>query len=235
MNLLSLGVAFLGGLVSFLSPCVLPLIPGFLAYLAGTSLSEAQSKKREIFLNSLFFVLGFSAVFSLLGVLLNSILEGAAFEILVWLSRVGGIIIIFFGIYLMGFIKIPFLEKEYKLTVKTKFKSRYLSSFVFGSAFAVGWTPCVGAVLGGILALAATQPGVAFSLLFSYSLGLGIPFLIVGLFAAPAAELIKRYSKWVKYVNFVFGLLLIWLGFLVFTQSLSRIANFELLNRLLLK
>lgn len=235
MNILSLGVAFLGGLVSFLSPCVLPIIPGFLAYLAGTSLSEARSKRKGIFLNSLFFVLGFSAVFSILGVLLNSILESAAYYILVWLSRLGGIIIIFFGVYLMGFIKIPFLEKEYKLTVKTKFQSRYLSSFVFGSAFAVGWTPCVGAVLGGILALAATQPGVAFSLLFSYSLGLGIPFLIVGLFAAPAAELIKRYAGFVKYLNFIFGLLLIWLGFLVFTQSLSRIANFELLNRFLLK
>ncbi len=226
MSLLSLGVAFIGGLVSFLSPCVLPIIPGFLAYLAGVSLGEAEAKRKEIFLNSVFFVLGFSAVFSVLGVLLNSILESIAYDALAWLSRIGGLIIVFFGIYLTGLIKIPFLEREYKLTVKTKFKSRYLSSFVLGAAFAVGWTPCVGAVLGGILALAATQPGFALSLLFSYSLGLGIPFLVVGLFAASAADLISRFARWIRYINILFGIILIGLGILIFTQNLNLLANF---------
>ncbi len=235
MNLLSIGVALIAGLVSFLSPCILPIIPGFLAYLAGASLAEAQAKRADIFLNALFFVLGFSFVFSLLGVLLNSILSAVAFDTLTWLSRIGGIIIIFFGIYLTGLIKIPFLEKEYKLSVKTKFGSRYISSFVFGAAFAVGWTPCVGAVLGGILALAATQPGVAFTLLFAYSLGLGIPFLIVGLFAGPAAAWIGKYGKWFNFINILFGIILIGLGVLVFTRSLSLIANFEILNRWLLR
>jgi len=235
MNILSIGVAFIAGLVSFLSPCVLPIIPGFLAYLAGASLSEAETRKRDIFLNALFFVLGFSFVFSLLGVLLNSILANIAYDALTWLSRIGGIIIVFFGVYLTGIIQIPFLEREYKISVKIKFKSRYLSSFVFGAAFAVGWTPCVGAVLGGILALAATQPGIAFSLLFAYSLGLGIPFLVVGLFAAPAAGWINKLGSWLKIINFIFGIILIGLGVLIFTRSLSLIANFELLNRWLLR
>ncbi|RJQ13766.1 cytochrome C biogenesis protein [Candidatus Parcubacteria bacterium] len=231
----TLGVSFVAGIVSFLAPCILPIIPGFLAYLAGTSVEEAARKRKEIFLNSIFFVLGFSAVFSALGVLLNSLLEAVAYDVQIWLSRIGGVLIIFFGLYLVGLIKLPFLEREYKLSVKTKFSSRYLTSFVFGAAFAAGWTPCVGAVLGGILGLAATAPGSAFSLLVSYSLGLGLPFLVVGLFAAPASTFIARYGKALSYVNVVFGIILIGLGILIFTQNLSRIANFEILNRFLLQ
>jgi cytochrome c-type biogenesis protein len=225
MTLFSVGIAFVAGLVSFLSPCILPVIPGFLAYLAGTSLSEAGAKRTDIFFNALFFVLGFSFVFSLLGVLLGSIFSAVAFDTLTWLSRAGGAIIIFFGVYLTGVVKIPFLEREYKMTVKTTFRSKYLGSFVFGAAFAVGWTPCVGAVLGSIIALAATQPGSAFTLLFAYSVGLGIPFLAVGLFAAPMSGLIKQYGdKWRK-VNILFGIILIGLGILVFTNNLSRLNN----------
>lgn len=235
MTLLSIGVAFVAGLVSFLSPCVLPIIPGFLAYLAGTSIINAEDKRINVFLNALFFVLGFSFVFSLLGVLLNSILVNIAGDAMVWLSRIGGMIIVFFGIYLTGMIKIPFLEKEYQFLVKFKLKSRYLSSFVFGAAFAVGWTPCVGPVLGGILALAVTQPGMAFALLFAYSVGLGLPFLVVGLFSAPAAYWINKLGPGLKVINLIFGIILICLGVLVFTQSLSLIANYENLNRWLLK
>jgi len=103
--------AFLGGLISFLAPCVLPIIPGFLAYLAGASTTDTGSKRKEIFINSIFFVLGFSIVFALLGVLLNTLLEGIAYDVQTWLSRIGGVMIIFFGLYLVGLIKISFLEK----------------------------------------------------------------------------------------------------------------------------
>jgi len=235
MNDLSIIFAFLAGLVSFLAPCVLPIIPGFLAYLAGTSVNEAGGKRKDIFVNSVFFVLGFALVFAALGVLLNTILEAVAFDVLVWLSRIGGIVIIFFGLYLTGLIKIKFLEQEHKIQVKKKFKSKYITSFVFGAAFAVGWSPCVGAVLGAILGLAATQPGVAFWLLLSYSIGFGMPFLIVGLFASQATEFINRFIHWVKYINIVFGVILVILGILIFTQNLSRIANFELLTNLFIR
>ena len=235
MTEFTLVIAFIAGLVSFLSPCVLPIIPGFLAYLAGSSLEQAQSNRRGIFLASLFFVLGFSAVFSVLGVLLNTVLEAVAYDAQIWLARIGGGIIILFGLYLVGLIKIPFLEKEFRPAITTQFKSKYLTSFVFGAAFAAGWTPCVGAVLGGILGLAATAPGSAFSLLFSYSLGLGLPFLIVGFFASQATSFINRYAGWFKYVSIAFGILLIIIGVLAFTQQLSRVANFEILNRVLLK
>src|SRR3989338_7702518 len=153
----SLIAAFIGGIVSFLSPCVLPLIPGFLAYLSGTSLGDTSSSARvKMFLNSLFFVLGFSVVFALLGVLLNTILSQSSYLIQEWLGRIGGIIIIIFALYLLGLLKLPFLEKEHKINVKKRFSITYVTSFVFGAAFAVGWTPCVGAILGAVLALAIT-------------------------------------------------------------------------------
>lgn len=230
----TVAIAFIAGLVSFLSPCVLPIIPGFLAYLGGTSLSKSKVHKRDIFLNSLFFVLGFSVIFSLLGILLNTVLSNVATEVQVWLARIGGGLIIFFGLYLSGLIKIPYLEQEYKFSVKKKFTSRYLTSFVFGSAFAVGWTPCVGAVLGGVLTLAAIQPGVAFYLLLSYSLGLGIPFLLVGLFAAQASNIINRYADRLIYVTRVFGIILIIIGVLAFTQNLDILFNLGFVNELIL-
>ncbi len=227
--------AFLGGLVSFLAPCVLPIIPGFLAYLAGSSTTEVGPKRKEIFINSVFFVLGFGVVFALLGVLLNTLLEGIAYDVQTWLSRIGGVMIIFFGLYLVGLIKISFLEKEYKFGVKTKFKSRYATSFLFGLAFAAGWTPCVGPALGVILGLAAIQPGSAFILLLTYGLGLGIPFLIVGAFTGQATEFINRHAVGLTYLNIVFGIILLVLGVLVFTQKLSLVANWGLLNKVLLQ
>jgi len=226
--------AFIGGLVSFLAPCVLPLIPGFLAYLAGTSTEAEGGQQREIFFNSVFFVLGFSTVFALLGVLLNTILESVAYDVQIWLSRIGGALIIFFGLYLVGLIHIPFLDREHKMAVKTKFSSRYLTSLLFGFAFAAGWTPCVGPALGVILGLAATQPGSAFLLLFTYSLGLGLPFLLVGAFTGRATRFITRYARVLKVVNIIFGVILLALGVLIFTNKLALIANFEFLNNFLI-
>jgi cytochrome c-type biogenesis protein len=217
--------AFVAGVISFLSPCVLPLIPGFLAYLSGTRVAEAKNARMKLFLNSLSYVLGFAVVFSILGVLLNTLLEGISYSVQAWLSRVGGAIIILFGLYTIGLVKLPFLEMEYKITPRKRFSATYLTSFVFGASFAVGWTPCVGAVLGSVLTLAVTQPGLSFALLLTYSIGLGIPFLLVGLFSKQALGLIKRLGPALKYFNIVVGILLVVLGILVFTQTLNVIAN----------
>lgn len=229
-------VAFVAGLVSFLAPCVLPIIPGFLAYLAGAMTDKPDAKARlEIFFNSVFFVLGFSLVFAVLGVLLNTVLESVAYDVQTWLARIGGAVIIFFGLYLTSLIKIPFLERDHKMLVKKKFSSRYLTSAVFGAAFAVGWTPCVGAALGAILGLAASHPGTAFTLLMSYSVGLGIPFLVVGAFAAQATAFIEKIGPALRYINIIFGIILVGLGILIFTRELPLIANFSLLNSILLR
>ncbi len=193
-----------------------------------------ESRRWSIFINTLFFVLGFSIVFSIVGVLLQSLLSNVAYTVQNWLSYIGGAVIIIFGLYLLGLIKVSFLDREHKLKVKRKFKYSYVTSFVFGAAFAVGWTPCVGAVLGSILTLAATNPASAFKFLLSYSFGLGAPFLLVGLFTSQASKLIEKAGNWLKYVNYVFGVILIIIGILVFTQQLSKIANAPFLTNLLI-
>src|SRR3990167_6220288 len=217
-------VAFVAGIISFVSPCVLPLIPGFLAYLSGTSTGQ-EGARLKVFLNSVAFVLGFSVIFALLGVLLNTILERVSYTVQTWLSRIGGIIIILFALYVLGLIKMSFLEREHKIAVKKKFSVTYATSFVFGAAFAVGWTPCVSAILGGVFALAVTKPGLSFILLISYALGLGIPFLLVGLFTSQAINLINKSATVLKYFNIVVGILLLVLGILVFTNKLNVVAN----------
>ncbi|HEU0080716.1 MAG TPA: cytochrome c biogenesis protein CcdA [Candidatus Paceibacterota bacterium] len=235
---ISFPIAFLAGLASFASPCVLPIIPGFLAYIAGTSLGEGSSdggKRRDIFLSSLFFVLGFSVVFALLGVLLNTALANVAYGAQAWLARIGGTVIILFGLYLTGLLPIPWLGRAHTMKVSARGRSRHLTSFLFGFAFAAGWTPCVGAILGAIIALAAAHPGSAFLLLLSYSVGLGVPFLAVGLFAGQAACFIERHARVFALVSKAFGAVLIVLGVLVFTQELSRVANFDFVNNLLIK
>ena len=182
-------VALLAGLGSFVAPCILPMIPAFLAYISGTTVTEIGSKngtvlavnRLNIILNTIFFVLGFSVVFSTLGVIINSVLSNTTGEITGTLNFVGGIIIISFGIFLFLSTKIRSLNVEKKFFPKNS-KSSYPMSFVFGLAFAAGWTPCVGPILGTILTLAATTPSLSFTLLLVYSLGLGIPFILMGVF-----------------------------------------------------
>ena len=231
----SLPLAFIAGIVSFLSPCILPIVPGFLAYLAGSSVSSVGASRRETFLNALFFVLGFSVIFAVLGILLQTVLVHVAYDARIWLSRIGGIIIIFFGLYLAKLVRIPFLDREHTFRVAgVAGRSRYVTSALFGAAFAAGWTPCVGAVLGAILTLAVAQPAMALGLMLVYSVGLGVPFLVVGLFAASAQSLINRYARVMEYISIAFGVVLIGLGVLVFTQQLYRIANFDFLNRIII-
>ena len=238
---ITLAVAALAGLGSFVAPCILPMIPAFLAYISGTTLSDLNQNKgsktvtinrTNIVLNSVFFVLGFSIVFSTLGVVINSVLATSAGELVESLNQVGGIIIIGFGVFLLLSMKIGKLNMEKKFFPKRS-KASYPMSFVFGLAFAVGWTPCVGPILGTILTLAATTPSVAFNLLLVYSLGLGIPFILIGVFYSRASRIIRSMGKHLKYYNLILGGFIVLLGVLVFTNQLAYIANFPLLNELL--
>jgi len=239
---ITLAVAVLAGLASFVAPCILPMIPAFLAYISGTTLSELNQKngsstitinRTNIVLNSVVFVIGFSVVFSTLGVIINSVLSTSAGELVEGLNQVAGIIIVGFGIFLLLSTKINKLNMEKKFFPKSS-KSSYPMSFVFGLAFAVGWTPCVGPILGTILTLAATTPSVAFNLLLLYSLGLGIPFILIGVFYSRATRIIRSMSKHLKYYNVILGGFIVLLGILVFTNQLAYIANFPLLNDLVL-
>ncbi len=234
-------VALLAGLGSFIAPCILPIIPAFLAYISGTTVTEIGSKsgsvlsinRVNIVLNTVFFVIGFAVVFSVLGVLINSVFSSAVGEFTESLNFVGGTIIVAFGIFMLLSTKIRSLNIEKKFFPKSS-KSSYPMSFVFGLAFAVGWTPCVGPILGTILTLAATTPSVAFNLLLLSSLGLGIPFILIGVFYSRATRIIRSMSKHLKYYNVFLGGFIILLGILVFTNQLAYIANFPLLNDLVL-
>lgn len=221
---LTIFVAFGAGLISFFAPCVLPLVPGFLAYLGGVlndpDISHTRKRLKTLHA-SIFFVLGFTAVFAVLGVLLHGVLASAGTELQVWFARAGGAVMIFFGLYLMGLIKLSFLDRPRQVSVHTKFSSQSIAAFVFGAAFAAGWTPCVGAALGAILGLAALAPAKAFFLLFAYALGLGVPFLIIGTFAGEIERYLTRSFSWMPYVNILFGGVLVFLGALAFTQNLS--------------
>lgn len=227
---ITLFAAFIAGLLSFASPCVLPLVPGFLSYLGSVGLKEGEKASRvRVFLNAVAYVLGFVFVFSLLGVLLNGVLGAASYDVRIWLSRIGGGIIILFGLYMLGLIKLGFLQSEHRVKpTGAGVQKSYLFSFLFGASFAVGWSPCVGAILGAVLTLAATSPGQSFLLLFVYSLGLGMPFLLVGAFVAQAREAIRKFGPYMRYFNIVSGALLIILGILVFTDNLSRVADLGL-------
>jgi len=215
-------IAFVAGILSFSSPCVIPLVPGFLAYLAGTSLSESPFKRKEILINATFFVLGLSLIFAILGVVLNSVLLTVGFLVQVWLARLGGATVIVFGLDLAGLIHLPVFGSAYGgFTTNFSIRPQFFRSFVLGSAFAASWTPCVGPVLGAVLGLTMLEPGSAFTLLIAYSLGLGLPFLVVGPFATDTLHLIRGHVKSISRIRAVFGVLLIIVGILAFTQSLN--------------
>jgi len=217
------------------------MIPAFLAYISGTTLTEISNDQKtgfkinkiNIIINTIFFVLGFSIVFSTLGVLINSVLSDNINQFSNSLNGIAGIIIIIFGIFLILSTKINSLNKEKKFQIKN-FKSSYPMSFVFGLAFAIGWTPCVGPILGTILTLAATTPSISFTLLLAYSTGLGIPFILIGVFFSKSTKIISSMTKHLKYYNIVLGGFIILLGILIFTNQLAYIANFPLLNEIVM-
>jgi cytochrome c-type biogenesis protein len=200
---------------------------------AKQSLTVKRSTRLSIFLNTVYFVLGFSLVFAVLGVILNSVLVTVGIGFQSALQSIGGVVIILFGAYLILSTKLRRLNFEKKMTKLPRFKTSYITSFVFGAAFAAGWTPCVGPILGSTFTLAATAPGAAYNSLLAYSLGLGIPFLITGAFFSQATGLIRRMVKYLKYFNPIMGAVLIILGILVFTNQLALLGNFPLANQVI--
>jgi len=238
---ITIAIAAIAGLGSFVAPCILPMIPAFLAYISGTTITELNQKgsttlsinRTSVILNTVFFVLGFSVVFSAIGVLINSVLSNSATELVTTLNQIGGIIIIGFGGFLLLSTKFASLNIEKRFFPK-KTKTSYPLSFLFGLAFAAGWTPCVGPVLGTILTLAATTPAMSFNLLLAYSLGLGIPFIVMGVFFSKATRIVRAMNKHLRYYSLILGSFIIVLGILVFTNQLAYIANFPLLNELVL-
>jgi len=222
MEEITLLAAFSAGLLSFISPCVVPLAPVYLASLAGPEILETGTKRNRlpIFLHSLSFVIGFSIVFIILGI--GASLAGFAISSQL-VRNIAGSLLIVFGLFMLAALKIPWLNYEKRLSPAKGVKAGYLRSLLTGAVFSLAWTPCVGPLLGGILALASTsetawQGGY---LLAVYSLGLGLPFLIIGAAfdsVTPVLKRIYRYSNWVYIIS---GLLLIAVGVLILTNNLN--------------
>jgi len=226
--------AFLAGLLSFLSPCILPLVPGYISFISGISLEDLNnhnSKKRNNFyrvlIGALFFIFGFSLVFILLGAsatFLGQFLQ----EYSVWFKRIGGIIIILFGLHMIGIINIPFLNFQKKFQTRSDLSfNLFFTPFLIGFAFAFGWTPCIGPILAAILVYAGTQDTVikGMFLLSLYSLGLGIPFLLTALAVNQFYQLSVQIKKYFKIIEWVGGLLLILIGIFIFSDNLTILSS----------
>ena len=224
-------VAFAAGLLTYLSPCLLPLIPAFIAYITGVSFSDLTdaAKKREVrrktVIHSILFIAGFSAIFVLLG-LTATFVGKFLFQYQKFIRIAGGILIMLFGLQLMGLLKLDFLIKERKLNIATKGAS-YIGSFLIGVTFAAAWTPCAGPILGSILVLAGTKASIATGakLLIVYSLGIGIPFFLTAILINSFLAVSAKLQKAMRWINKVGGIFLIIVGFLVATNYLAVISE----------
>jgi cytochrome c-type biogenesis protein len=229
--------AFFAGVLSFVSPCVLPLIPGYLSYISGVTLDEMQgtgasgaatiaASRRRVLIASIFFILGFSVVFVSLGAAASAVGEFLV-QRLRLLSKIAGIVVILFGLHTMGLLRINWLYSEKRVQVDRKPRGVF-GAFLVGLAFAFGWTPCIGPILAGILAIAAAQDTVwkGIQLLAIYSLGLGIPFLLTALAINRFFSAMARIRKHYHAIELASGLLLCVIGVLIFTNKFTIIAQY---------
>jgi cytochrome c-type biogenesis protein len=218
-------VALLGGLLSFLSPCVLPIVPPYLAYMSGISMGEmAGGARRPVLLPALFFVLGLSTVFLLLGFTASAL--GAFFLINAdWFNKAAGLVVMVFGLHFLGIIRIGFLQRDLRMDAGDRGGSAF-GAYVLGLAFAFGWTPCIGPQLGAILSLAAGESSVVrgTTLLGVYALGLGIPFLIVAAFLPRLGGVMGWMKRHMDRIERLMGLLLWTIGMLMLGGGFSAMA-----------
>ena len=220
----------LAGLLSFLSPCVLPIVPGYLCFIAGTSLDKALDNQEALRLNilkyAISFVLGFSVVFVLMGAS-ATYLSSLLYEYFDYLRIIGGIIIIIFGIHFTQLIQLPFLNSDTRIQINN-YKPGLIGSFVVGLSFAFGWTPCIGPILGSVLSVAASSENVSEGtfLLVLYSAGLGIPFIVAAYGIGAFLKFLSKIRKHIRAIEIFTGLLLIIFGVLILTNRIQELAFF---------
>ena len=222
-------VAFTAGILTFLSPCILPLIPSFIAYITGVSYNDLKNETKDVhkktISHTLLFILGFSVVFILMG-LTATALGKMLFAYQKYIRIGGGVLIILFGLTLIGILKIGFMEKDHHLNMHAK-KATYFGSFLVGVTFAAAWTPCAGPIFGSILVIAGTEGNVieGVKLLSLYSIGIGVPFLITAIAMHSFLAYFNRFKKVMAHINKIAGALLILVGVLIITDSLNMISE----------
>jgi cytochrome c-type biogenesis protein len=225
----SFGLAFLAGLASFLSPCVLSLVPAYVGYLSSRALvttGGTLNNRWATMSHGLAFVLGFSVIFIALGATASAI-GALLFDLQGILVRIGGIVVVVFGLHTMGVIHLPFLDYDTRRQQAPDARLGYASSALMGVFFSAGWAPCVGPVLGAVLTMALTSDGVnrGAVLLSAYSLGLGIPFLLAAAGIGNVSQLLRRYGRQLRYVSVVTGIFLVIIGIMLFTNTMSIFAT----------
>jgi cytochrome c-type biogenesis protein len=233
METVSLAAAFFGGLLSFISPCVLPLVPGYLSFISGVTLEEwrgtgqtdQMAGRTRVFLASLAFVFGFSVVFISLGASASIIGQWVGSNLRL-LGQIGGIVIILFGLHTLGILKISWLYREKRVQTQAK-PAGLVGAFLVGLAFAFGWTPCIGPILAAILAIAGSQErvGQGIQLLAVYSLGLGLPFLLTSLAIDRFFTAFAKIRRHYRMIEIAAGSLMIVVGVLIFTGRLTVIGQ----------
>lgn len=219
-------LAFSAGLLSFLSPCVLPLLPAYLSYIAGSAINADKGRsKAQLLLRSVFFVAGFSLIFILLGVTVSAVSKLLAANLLLF-KRLGGVLVFVFGLHMTGLLKIKPLYSEKKLLPEAF--TQKAGPFLLGMAFAAGWTPCVGPILSSILILAGSMAtvGSGVLLLVFYALGLAVPFLLSAFFIGSITGALRRFSKFLPVISVISGVLLMLMGILLFTDQLAFISRY---------
>jgi len=226
---LSIIAAFLAGLVSFLSPCVFPLVPGYLSYMAGTTAREARTEsgaRWRVTAHALFFVLGFALVFAMLGAAASTIGDLLRNHQLL-LKSGSGVLLILFGVTLTGLLPLPFLQRERRMHVGHG-EPALLRSALIGMAFSAGWSPCIGTMLGSIFLLASAGTTLAEGVLFLlvYALGLGVPFLLVGLLIDRAGPLVRRVNRYTGAISVAGGAVLALTGLLILSGRLDQLAQY---------
>ena len=221
----SFAVAFAAGLLSFLSPCVLPLIPSYIGFLTGLTVEELQRRRGAALLHAVWFVAGFSFIFMALGASASA-LGNLLLQYQVWLGRIGGVLVLLFGLYLLGVLRPAFLMRERKIELAAK-PIGYVGSAVVGMTFGAAWTPCIGPILGGILTLAAARGSVGQGtlLLGVYALGLAVPFLITAFALDRFLGWFQRFRPYIVWVDRVAGALLVVLGILLISDRFTLLAS----------
>ena len=221
----SFAIAFIAGLLSFLSPCVLPLIPSYVGFLTGLTLEELEVRRGTALLHAIWFVAGFSLVFVALGATASA-LGVVLLHSQVWIGRVGGVIVILFGLYLLGILRPAFLMRDRRIELARK-PLGYAGSALVGVTFGAAWTPCIGPILGAILTMAAAQASLALGagLLTAYALGLAVPFLVAAVALDRFLVWFQKFRPYLVWVERVAGVLLIVLGLLLVTDRFTLLAS----------